>query len=396
MWCATGTGLSAAGWVLSGRAHETRAARCATVAAAAAVTSGVIRLSAPSWSSLAPASPVGERGVEGEDVGGGHGVTGHGRTVARRPYARPMTTLQGDYEPSPSDWVRDQVAEYEASGGQRANTLLDTGMPIIVVATRGAKSGKVRKNPVMRVEHDGEYALVASKGGAPENPEWYHNLVAHPDEVDDPGRARAVRGAPCARCTATRRRSGGSRAVAAYPPYAEYQEKTTGRSPSSSPAGSEPARPRRTRPRQRAAGERVDHGGAPRAECGLALERGLAEAHHDEVERRADGDRLPLVARGAEGADGCRRPRPTSARRRGCRPRGRPRPWCGRSPPSRPAAGVRRPTRRRGGRAARSARSRAPWRARTTRPTQVPASSNSGSALVMPSGAKRRPWRKRA
>ena len=94
-----------------------------------------------------------------------------------------MTTLQGDYEPSPSDWVRDQVAEYEASGGQRANTLLDTGMPIIVVTTRGAKSGKVRKTPVMRVEHDGEYALVASKGGAPEHPEWFYNLEAHPDEV---------------------------------------------------------------------------------------------------------------------------------------------------------------------------------------------------------------------
>ena len=92
-----------------------------------------------------------------------------------------MTTLEGDYEPSPSQWVRDQVAEYEASGGQRANTLLDTGMPIVVVTSRGAKSGKVRKNPLMRVEHDGEYALVASKGGSPENPEWYHNLVAHPD-----------------------------------------------------------------------------------------------------------------------------------------------------------------------------------------------------------------------
>ncbi|HTU38803.1 MAG TPA: nitroreductase/quinone reductase family protein, partial [Acidimicrobiales bacterium] len=94
-----------------------------------------------------------------------------------------MTTLQGEYEPSPSAWVRDQVAEYEASGGQKANTLLDTDMPIIVVATRGVKSGKIRKNPVMRVEHDGDYALVASKGGAPENPEWFYNLVAHPDEV---------------------------------------------------------------------------------------------------------------------------------------------------------------------------------------------------------------------
>ena len=95
-----------------------------------------------------------------------------------------MTTLPGDYEPSPSDWVNDQVAEYEASGGQKANTLLDTGMPIVVVTTRGAKSGKVRKTPVMRVESATvSTPLVASKGGAPEHPEWFHNLVAHPDEV---------------------------------------------------------------------------------------------------------------------------------------------------------------------------------------------------------------------
>jgi deazaflavin-dependent oxidoreductase (nitroreductase family) len=136
-----------------------------------------------------------------------------------------MTTLQGDYEPSPSQWVRDQVAEYEASGGERANTLLDTGMPVIVVTMRGAKSGKVRKNALMRVEHDGEYALVASKGGAPEHPEWYYNLVAHPDEVtvqDGPEpfavTVREVTGAEKAQWW--------ERAVAAYPPYAEYQEKT--------------------------------------------------------------------------------------------------------------------------------------------------------------------------
>ncbi len=137
-----------------------------------------------------------------------------------------MTTLQGEYEPSPSEWVREQVAEYEASGGTKGNTLLDTGMPIIVVASRGAKSGKVRKNPVMRVEHDGEYALVASKGGAPDNPEWFHNLVAHPDEVaiqDGPEpfavRVRRVEGDERARWW--------ERAVAAYPPYAEYQQNTT-------------------------------------------------------------------------------------------------------------------------------------------------------------------------
>ena len=136
-----------------------------------------------------------------------------------------MTTLHGDYEPSPAQWVRDQVAEYEASGGQRANTLLDTGWPIIVVTSRGARTGKVRKNALMRVEHGGEYALVASKGGTPENPEWYHNLVAHPDEV-------TIQDGPEPLAVTVREVQGEEkapwweRAVAAYPPYAEYQEKT--------------------------------------------------------------------------------------------------------------------------------------------------------------------------
>ena len=136
-----------------------------------------------------------------------------------------MTTLEGEYAPSPWQWVRDQVAEYEASRGARANTLMDTGMPIIVVTTRGAKSGKLRKNPVMKVEHDGEYALVASKGGAPANPEWYHNLVTHPDEVvlqDGPEPvAVAIR-----QVTGDEKATWWERAVAAYPPYEEYQEKT--------------------------------------------------------------------------------------------------------------------------------------------------------------------------
>jgi F420H(2)-dependent quinone reductase len=137
-----------------------------------------------------------------------------------------MTTLHGDYEPSPSEWVRDQVAEYEASGGQKANTLLDTAMPIVVVTTRGAKSGKVRKNPVMRVEHDGAYCLVASKGGAPENPEWFHNLVAHPGEVtiQDGPEPFAVR---VRRIEGDERAPWWARAVAAYPPYADYQKNTT-------------------------------------------------------------------------------------------------------------------------------------------------------------------------
>jgi F420H(2)-dependent quinone reductase len=136
-----------------------------------------------------------------------------------------MTTLTGEYAPSPWDWVREQVAEYEASGGQRANTLRETDMPVIVVTTRGAKSGKVRKNPLMRVEHDGSYALVASKGGTPENPEWYHNIVSHPDEV-------LIQDGPEPFAVSVREVSGDEKAawwersVAAYPPYAEYQEKT--------------------------------------------------------------------------------------------------------------------------------------------------------------------------
>ena len=136
-----------------------------------------------------------------------------------------MTTLKGDYEPSPWDWVRNQVAEYEASGGKKANTLMDTGMPIVVVTTRGAKSGKVRKNPVMRVEHGGEYALVASKGGAPENPEWFYNLVAHPDEVllQDGPEAVPV---SIREVTGDEKATWWERGVAAYPPYAEYQENT--------------------------------------------------------------------------------------------------------------------------------------------------------------------------
>jgi deazaflavin-dependent oxidoreductase (nitroreductase family) len=134
--------------------------------------------------------------------------------------------LDGEYEPSASEWVRDQVAEYERSGGQRANTLLDTGLPIIIVTTRGNKSGKIRKSPVMRVEHDGEYALVASMGGAPQNPVWYHNLVADPTAV-------AIQDGPepfdvtVREVTGNEKDAWWERAVAAYPPYAEYQSGTT-------------------------------------------------------------------------------------------------------------------------------------------------------------------------
>ena len=92
-------------------------------------------------------------------------------------------TLRGEYVPSAAQWVRDQVEVYERSGGHQANTLRDTGLPVIIVTMRGSKSGKVRKIALMRVAYKGEYALVASKGGSPKNPVWYYNLKAHPDEV---------------------------------------------------------------------------------------------------------------------------------------------------------------------------------------------------------------------
>src|ERR671914_2690345 len=91
--------------------------------------------------------------------------------------------LEGEYEPSPRDWVREQVETYERTGGREANTLRDTGRPIIIITTRGNKSGKLRKTPLMTVEHDGEYALVASVGGAPKHPVWYWNLQADPTAV---------------------------------------------------------------------------------------------------------------------------------------------------------------------------------------------------------------------
>lgn len=160
---------------------------------------------------------------------------GLGPDPGRRNRARSLAsframTPEGEYEPSSWDWVRNQVAEYEASGGTRANTLLDTGLPIVVVTTRGNKTNKVRKTPLMRVEHDGQYALVASMGGAPKHPVWYFNVVAHPDEVtvqDGPEpfevRVRELDG--------DERDRWWERAVAAYPPYAEYQERTERRIP---------------------------------------------------------------------------------------------------------------------------------------------------------------------
>ena len=134
-------------------------------------------------------------------------------------------TLTGEYEPSSAQWVRDQVATYEASGGREANTLQGhPEWPIVVITSVGARSGRLRKNPVMRVEKDGVYAAVASKGGAPEHPVWYHNFLAHPEvELQDGPephtyRARVAEG--------EERAQWWERCVAQYPPYAEYQEKT--------------------------------------------------------------------------------------------------------------------------------------------------------------------------
>ena len=131
--------------------------------------------------------------------------------------------IVGEYEPSASQWVADQVAEYEASGGTRANTLRETGIPVIIVTMVGARSGKVRKIALMRVEHDGQYALVASKGGHPEHPGWYANLTADPHVMIQDGPephdfvVRELEGAE--------RQLWWDRAVAVYAPYAEYAER---------------------------------------------------------------------------------------------------------------------------------------------------------------------------
>jgi deazaflavin-dependent oxidoreductase (nitroreductase family) len=132
--------------------------------------------------------------------------------------------LQGEYAPSTSDWAREQAERYEESGGTDALTLRDTGLPVIVLTTVGAKSGKLRKTALMRVEHDGVYAVVASQGGAPRHPHWYFNLIANPlVELQDGAvkrdyRAREVHGGEKALWW--------DRSVAAYPPYAAYQKRT--------------------------------------------------------------------------------------------------------------------------------------------------------------------------
>ena len=133
-------------------------------------------------------------------------------------------TIQGEYVPSKVDWVREQVERFEASDGAEANTLRQSGHPIVVITSIGAKSGHVRKNPVMRVEKGGSYLAIASMGGAPTNPEWYHNLVAHP-EVD-------LQDGPVKKSYKARLLQGEERvewwqhAVDTWSTYAEYQQKT--------------------------------------------------------------------------------------------------------------------------------------------------------------------------
>ncbi|MFC4612603.1 nitroreductase family deazaflavin-dependent oxidoreductase [Streptomyces maoxianensis] len=130
--------------------------------------------------------------------------------------------LEGEYEPSPEKWVRDQVDAYERSGGTEGTMM--RGLPVIVLTTRGAKSGKIRKSPLMRVEHDGTYAVVASLGGAPKHPVWYHNVVADPRVELQDGPVR--RDMTAREVTGDEKAAWWERAVAAYPDYAEYQEKT--------------------------------------------------------------------------------------------------------------------------------------------------------------------------
>lgn len=130
--------------------------------------------------------------------------------------------LTGEYEPSPSKWAADQVESYESSGGTAGTTL--NGKPVVILTTRGAKTGKLRKTPLMRVEHDGEYAVVASLGGAPKHPVWYYNVVADP-QVE-------LRDGPEVHDMVARELHGDEkalwweRAVAAFPDYADYQTKT--------------------------------------------------------------------------------------------------------------------------------------------------------------------------
>ena len=131
--------------------------------------------------------------------------------------------LTGEYAPSPSNHARKQAEEYEISSGTRGNTM--RGVPIIVLTSVGARTGKLRKTPLMRVEHDGEYAVVASMGGAPEHPVWYHNLVANPHvELQDGATKRDYL---AHEATGPERDVWWQRACAVWPDYEAYQKRTS-------------------------------------------------------------------------------------------------------------------------------------------------------------------------
>lgn len=131
--------------------------------------------------------------------------------------------LHGEYEPSPEKWVRDQVETYEGSGGTEGTDM--RGMPVILLTTLGAKSAKLRKNPLMRVEHDGQYAVVASLGGAPKHPTWYFNVLAHPEVELQDGQVR--KDYTAREVTGEEKALWWDRAVEAFPDYADYQKKTS-------------------------------------------------------------------------------------------------------------------------------------------------------------------------
>ena len=132
--------------------------------------------------------------------------------------------IDGEYVPSTRAWVRDQVTEYEGSGGTSGTTLGDTGLPVVIVTNQGAKTGAVRKTPLMRVEHDGAYAAIGSVGGGPKNPVWVYNLRANPEVVLQDGPETWTMTAR--ELTGDERALWWERSVAAFPPYAEYQTKT--------------------------------------------------------------------------------------------------------------------------------------------------------------------------
>lgn len=131
--------------------------------------------------------------------------------------------LSGEYAPGTLDWARQQAEKIEASGGTEGTEL--NGMRVILLTSVGAQTGKIRKTPLMRVEHNGEYAVVASMGGAPKHPTWYFNLVKNPhvELQDGPQKADYT----AREVTGDEKAQWWERAVAAYPPYAEYQQKTT-------------------------------------------------------------------------------------------------------------------------------------------------------------------------